>query len=122
MTFPVDAARRHIEQLEQKHGIEVRLCSGPWDAEADSFAKMVWVPDPTTPLRYLVALHEFGHCVDKVSAKVMKGSKPEEEAAAWRWAVNEAIPALLEHMTPRQWTTVGKAWLTSVTPLAPGVG
>lgn len=122
MPFPIPQARRHIERLERTHNIEARLITRMWNSEADSLTRQVWIPDPTTPLRYLIGLHEFGHVLDKVAGKVMKGSKPEEEAAAWRWAVANAEPDLMAFMSKRQWSTLANAWLTSVTGDGPAVG
>jgi hypothetical protein len=44
---------------------------------------------PTTPMTYMVAMHELGHCEagDGWSA----GTVLEREAAAWEWAIVNAI-------------------------------
>lgn len=44
---------------------------------------------PKTPMTYMVALHELGHCVsgDGWSNDLML----EREAAAWEWAIAQAI-------------------------------
>lgn len=44
---------------------------------------------PVTPRTYMVAMHELGHCVagDGWSASTML----EREAAAWEWALDNAI-------------------------------
>lgn len=81
----------------------------------------VWIPKPTTALKYLICLHEIGHIVDKVAARVLQFHGPEAEAAAWRWAVKAAHGDLLDHMTPAAWRKVGNAWITSVTRRAPSV-
>lgn len=92
------------------------------DSEAIAATRQVFITDPTTPMRYLVALHEFGHLVDKVSAHVLHAkNRPEREAAAWRWAVENAEHDLLAFMTPRLWAKVGACWVTSVHADAPDV-
>jgi hypothetical protein len=44
---------------------------------------------PVTPMTYMVALHELGHCVpgDGWSHEQMQ----EREAAAWEWAIENSI-------------------------------
>lgn len=121
-SFPKDEARAHIQRLERKHEIEVRIVKDKWDSEAHIQTRQVWIPDPTTPLKYLIALHEFGHILDKISAKVMRRSRAECEAAAWRWAIEHGRPELLDCLSPRDWLTVGKAWLTHVTKRSPSIG
>lgn len=113
--FPRLEARSHLEALERKHGIEVRIVHDWRDGEANVTTRQIWVPDPTTPLRYMIALHEFGHVLDKISGKVMLHERPECEAAAWKWAIRHARPNLLDHLTTRDWNTIGRCWLTVLT-------
>jgi hypothetical protein len=119
--FPFDAAYAHLHRLATRHGIEVIWIKSQWDSEAAAGTKQVFIPRPTTPLRYLIGLHEFGHLVDKVAARVMVKHYPCAEAAAWAWAIEHADQDLLTWVTPREWTKVGHAWLTGVTDLSPDV-
>jgi hypothetical protein len=116
--FPRDAARTHIEYLAARNGIKVYEINRMWDSEADIKLRTIYVADPITPLRYMVALHEIGHIVDKVSAGVVgKGRDyhaPACEAAAWSWAYDHADPELMKYVTPRMWRRIGRAWVTSL--------
>lgn len=119
--FPEGEARAHIERLSSRHHVDVRAVKKMWDSEALVSARTVVIPDPTTPMRYLIALHEFGHLLDKVSAMVVNHHEAACEAAAWAWAVDHARPALLAHLTARDWHRVGHAWATCLADAVPRV-
>lgn len=116
--FPANEARAHIERLERVHDVEVRQVTDWKQAEANWRTRQVWIPDPTTAFKYAICLHEFGHVLDKISAKVMRAERPECEAAAWKWAIRHARPNLLDYMTTADWNRVGRAWLSHVTERA----
>lgn len=44
---------------------------------------------PVTPMTYMVAMHELGHCV--AGDGWSHGAMLEREAAAWEWAIDNAI-------------------------------
>jgi len=112
--FPVEEARSHVEALGNGHGITIIEIRQQWKCEADLHRRTIYITDPTTPLRYLLGLHEIGHIVDKVSAKVMFNHIPCCEAAAWAWAIENAAPELPEHVTNREWRLIGRAWVSQL--------
>lgn len=118
--FPVQEARAHIRALAARHDIVVHWIKDGWgESEANVYTRQVWVPRPTTALRYAIALHEFGHILDKVSAKVVKAPSPECEAAAWRWAIAHMRPELRRELTVAHWRRIGNAWATSLSKHVP---
>jgi hypothetical protein len=82
---------RHVDQLCAAHGIRretggrtgraVRRGSGR------SRTLHIRIPAVKGQVTYLVALHEIGHLVGKGRS----GTRLEKEAAAWRWAIEQAI-------------------------------
>lgn len=113
--FPRSHAEAHLRRLGSRHGIEIVWIKHQWAAEAEATTRQVFIPPPTTALRYLIGLHEFGHLVDKVSARVVVNHYPCAEAAAWSWAKEHADENLMSWMTEGMWRQVGIAWVTSVT-------
>lgn len=113
--FPRADAEAHLRRLANRHGIEIVWVKWKWDSEATAWSKQVFIPKPTTPLCYMIGLHEFGHLVDKVSARVVVNHYPAAEAAAWEWAATHADKNLLTWVTNRDWVQIGRAWVTSVT-------
>jgi len=114
--FPVERAREHIEALAAKHKITVYEIQRVWSSEAYIERRTVYVTDPTTPLRYMLALHEIGHIVDKVSAKVVFNHLAACEAAAWQWAYDNADDDLLACVTNRDWRLIARGWVSQLGP------
>ena len=123
--FPYEAARAHVEYLAAINGVTVYEIKRMWDSESDIKLRTVYVADPKTPLSYMIALHEIGHIVDKVAAGVVGSGRdyhgPACEAAAWKWAYDNADPDLLAYVSPRHWRRIGRAWTTSLGKLARSV-
>lgn len=114
MDFPAKRAYRHVEQLAAKHDIEIREISKQWNSEAWVEQRLICIAKPNTAIRYMIALHEIGHIVDKVSAHVLSDHDPGCEAAAWAWAYDNADPKLRAHVTERHWQRIGRAWVSSL--------
>jgi hypothetical protein len=121
--FPIEEARAHIERLAAANGITVYEINRMWDSEADIRLRTIYVADPTTPLRYMIALHEMGHIVDK-AARLLHDecNNPACEAAAWGWAYKAGNPAIMKFLTPRHWRRIGRAWVTNLGKAARSVG
>lgn len=86
--------RAHLEEIAQAHGIEIIWRRSTIGGLAHRPQRRVWISIPTTPLRYLIGLHELGHCI---APRAYWGRMIEREAVAWAWAFKEArLP-----LTPR---------------------
>lgn len=101
--FPTDLARRHLETLAAKHEVHlVWIAGGPFRAEAFPEPRIAAVPIPSDGTRYLVALHELGHVVDRRSRywydKWESGGDDYDdcvcESFAWAWASKTADRSL----------------------------
>jgi len=114
-SFPKEDARAHIEQLADDHDITIVEIRRQWTGEADTKDRCIYIADPTSPVRYMIALHEIGHIVDK-AARILddQGNGPACEGAAWGWAYDNALPALLKYLTPTHWRRIGTAWVTGL--------
>lgn len=109
-----DRRREHIEKLARQHGIMVNWRTrGFRRYEAVVEYRSIWVGQPTSPAKYLGALHEMGHCVDAHAAYARRhGSTLIEEAAAWDWALRHADPALVGKVSEQLRNRIGTAWAT----------
>ena len=105
--------RRRLNALSKEHTIY--LITGPQDCALEPCGSFQWMMAPefgvvavshdpaSSDEAYLVALHEIGHGV--VQRRGKKMAVLAEEAAAWRWAVENAGFEL----EPHHW-----AWLVRV--------
>ena len=105
--------RRKLNQLSKEHTIYVLV--GPHDCAIEPCGTFTWIQptefgvvaisqDPaSSDEAYLVALHEIAHGVLGREGRKMKTL--QEEAAAWRWAIEHAGFKL----EPHHW-----AWLLRV--------
>lgn len=117
-------ATEHIDQLAAEHRITVRRSKTWLTSEADIPTRQVFVAAKLrTATDYLASLHEIGHIVDRTARahrdRQFTARRHEryrealvEEAAAWAWAVEHALPAMRRAMTQADWRRVGDAWLT----------
>jgi len=84
------ALDRHISELCAAHGI-VRLNGSRGRAEVHRRngrrTIAIRIPLVRGQVTYFVALHEIGHLIGPGRS----GTRLEKEAAAWRWALREAI-------------------------------
>lgn len=98
--------REHVRDLAKEMNVKVVYVGGlggvwgqaqphPADIYEKRKNRLVLLSHrPTTPMTYMVALHELGHCApgDGWSAD----RTLDREAAAWEWALQQAIlPAAL---------------------------
>jgi hypothetical protein len=121
MTWTPDAATSHLEEIAKVRGITIVWTEKP--PESHPGYAMVWINPPTSPIRYLTALHEFGHCIDPQAVNLWKFCGKREnakdyrkwinaESAAWGWAFAECRPALAELVRERDWQMAGSCWLS----------
>lgn len=95
-------ARVHLTTLAGREGIKIKWVNGRgWMDKAEAFgvARVVVIPKPYNAVQYLVALHEFGHVLAKMTWADRTGfeigeAKMMYEAAAWGWAVTHIHPTL----------------------------
>lgn len=98
--------REHVRDLANEMGVQivhVPTVNGVWgqaqphpaDIHDRKKKRLVLLSHrPTTPMTYMIALHELGHCVPGAGWSADKTL--EQESAAWEWAVERAIiPASL---------------------------
>jgi len=96
--WPRKRTREHIDRLASDHGIAITWVRDWFDAESYPDTKIVFIPKPSCIFHYLVALHEFGHILDKDSRRLRKSSPYSMssvlacEGHAWGWAMDHAIP------------------------------
>ena len=79
---PVNAYQREAAKLLRRYHLTLRPVSGyygsaPWHSD------QITAPDPRSPLRFAIFLHEMGH---KVLGHA-RGTVWRQEAAAWSWAL-----------------------------------
>ena len=107
-------AQDHIEALAARHKVEVIYGESP--AESFPQYQVVHVRTPTTPSRYLEAMHELGHAIDKEALGWWRreGNEAElrMESAAWVWAALNADPALMGEASSRDWSYAASCWLS----------
>lgn len=121
--WPTEEATRHLEGLAELRGIEIIWTDDPPSAHPGYL--MVWVNRPTNAVRYLSALHEFGHCLEPRAVKLWEYCSQRErdhapehqanvrmESLAWTWAFAACRPHLAELVRERDWHTVLGAWLS----------
>lgn len=116
MPWPRKRAREHLESLAAKHDIVIHWITGdPIDPgyEVALSTRQVWVSKPTSLVRYLSALHEFGHVLDPHAFKAWHNPDVRDvvcEAHAWQWAIEHALPETLAHATPDEMVEIGFMW------------
>lgn len=92
----------HLLELAGTHDLTLRWVSS-W-SRAESFPELreVLAPRCHTGADYLIGLHEVGHVLDPLAVELAKDGTVRGtllcEAAAWSWALAEAMT---EHLTPR---------------------
>jgi hypothetical protein len=86
----VGALDRHVDELCELHGI-LRLNGSRGRAEVHrrngTRTTAIRIPPVRGQVTYFVALHEIGHLIGPGRS----GTRLEKEAAAWRWALYEAL-------------------------------
>lgn len=94
MAFPVDAARQQLESLADKHDVYVVWIQGYNKAVSFPEPRIAALPHPSDGTRYLVALHELGHVVDR---RARRWNDRDDlygtavcEGFAWAWAAKKA--------------------------------
>lgn len=95
----------HVRQLAREYDVELWVCETCPDHEVEGEAylnghRAVFLTQaPDTPEAYLVALHELGH---HAAHPWGRGRVLDHEAAAWRWAIEQAtIP-----LGPDEWRVI----------------
>lgn len=93
--------REHIRDLAKEMGVQVvhiPSVGGVWGqaqphpADIHELKKkrlILLSHRPVTPMAYMVALHELGHCVPGDGWSADKTL--DQESAAWEWAIDQAI-------------------------------
>lgn len=79
-----------VVHVPSVHGIWGQAQHHPADIHSKRAKRLVLLSHkPTTPMTYMIALHELGHCAPGAgwSADTML----EREAAAWEWAIERAV-------------------------------
>lgn len=120
MTWSRSARQRageHIEALGRRHRIEVVYTSVPERWQAVIGLRQVYVPKPTSGLRYMVGLHELGHVCSRVARRWQPryeelGGEALVEGAAWAWATMMADPELAGLLTAEDWEETALLYCT----------
>ncbi len=88
--FPPAVLDLHVDELCALHGI-LRLSGSRGRAEVrrrnGTRTVAIRIPPVRGQVTYLIALHEIGHLIGPGRS----GTRLEKEAAAWRWALAEAL-------------------------------
>ena len=106
-----EKAEAHILALARDNRITVHWRRRAWKHfEAHPGTRMIFVGSPTTPIRYLAALHEMGHILSPAALAAQRGHQLTEEAAAWDWALDHALPELMPNDFTEIRELVGMAW------------
>lgn len=110
-------AEAHVRQLAERHGILVRRVTTWEKAAARPDLRIVWVPKMRTNLDYLIAMHEFGHVLDRRAAKLYNQGGYEDssteivmEAAAWAWGLKHLDRAVVGEMSEPLRREIGRCW------------
>lgn len=115
--FSRNIAKVHVSTLLSTNDIAVKWLEGRdwfWLASASHTAWRVEIPRPTSPKRYLVALHEIGHLLGPI-APGHRTENPDwtpgqftliEEAAAWAWAAEHIHDAIDMSLTEAHYRSV----------------
>lgn len=109
-------AEDHIAAIARRGDVRVRRTKQWINSEADTSSRQVFIPKQlSTALDYLVSLHELAHILHR-SADTSGYYEPSVgtclriEAAAWGWAIDRAMPEVLEAMTKTDWRRMGLCW------------
>lgn len=95
--------REHVRDLAKEMGVQIVYVGNigfrePWGQAqyhpADIYEKrkkrlILLSHRPVTPMTYMVAMHELGHCAPGDGWSADKTL--DQEAAAWEWAIAQAI-------------------------------
>lgn len=99
-----------VEQLARRHRVLIHWKHDS-DGEAHIKTRQVWTKPPSTILKYLSALHELGHIVDRWSvAAHNRGDTLTCEAAAWEYALAAADPVLVPELTRKVRQKITSFW------------
>jgi hypothetical protein len=97
--FPTSLARESLERLAARHRVTLawmRRGQDPEGAQSYPPLRIAICPAPTNGYRYLIALHELGHCVSPVARKHEDQDDVYNvglcEGAAWAWAAANRHP------------------------------
>lgn len=112
-------ATDHLAHTAEKHGIRIRWTRDVHTSEADFVTRTVFIPkEIRSGADYLVSLHEMGHLVAPGAQGMDFAERPghflKVEAAAWAWAVDRALPEVMEGMTIKDRRLVGLSWATYI--------
>lgn len=116
-------AAEHIIELGRRHTIKVRRVSTWEKAAARPDLRVVWVPRVRTKMDYVVALHEFGHVLDRRAARLYarEGDEPADtaneivmEAAAWAWALKHLDRTVVGEMSEPLRREIGRCWASAL--------
>ncbi len=106
-----EAAELHLITLAREHRIQIEWRRRPWTKfESHPGTRMVFVGSPTSPIRYLGALHEMGHIVSPMARQTQRGHNLTEEAAAWDWALDLLDQGDVTAVRPDDRTQLALAW------------
>lgn len=110
--------REHVIALAEANHVTLRWTRSWPGAHAYPGQRLAIVPEIRHPYDYMFALHEIGHCVDKLA--FARNNDPGQyasvlvEGAAWAWASSQAKPSLTRHLRAADWNRVAYAWRTYV--------
>lgn len=118
MAWDSDRAERHVDELADRHDVQV-IWSEHLEVAYTS-QRAVRIRRPNTPERYLGCLHELGHVMSPRArfhekrwdkARSSRVTEYDDqflmEAAAWAWAARFADEELLEDMPYSAWRDAG---------------
>lgn len=121
MDWDADFAEDHLLDLADEHEVQIMWDDNP--QHAYTTYRVVHISHPTDPVKYLIALHEFGHiCSPRARLFERKFYKdPREyddyllcESSAWAWAARFCHEGLYEEINGLSWKRVGALWATAL--------
>jgi hypothetical protein len=118
MRFDPKAAERHLKALRNQHEI-TRKWIKRWQRSYALLApRLIYAPKVSSPIEYLINLHEMGHVVSSTARRYQRFPSTDlhadmmREAAAWAWALLSGDPSILDTVPEKDWALMADCLVT----------